>query len=273
MVALGIAGFIGIGMWSLMQTENKTYALQDNTSQMQQNLRAAVDQISRDVLLAGQGPAWQMTINGATSTWYTLSAGWNFGQPYYISNAPNAIELDIIGIASIASTGNTQTTLSAAVASGATQITVAPAAQSAYFPVGTYIDVGDEGAYESAKVTGVAGSTLTIDTKPNTGKALQGSYASGTNVCPLQWITYVVNTATNQLTRDQHDGNGPQVVAYNIQNLNVQAQTAYCAGVSLPGCPVPDGGTLQITLTGLGAGPNAANVSYSATNTIHLRNL
>lgn len=265
MVAMAIAGFIGIGMWSLMQAENKTYALQDNTSQMQQNLRAAVDQISRDLLLAGQGPAWQMTINGKTTTWYTLSAGCNFGQPYYYNDAANANELDIIGIQSSAGTGNTQTTLSAAVASGATQITLAPAGQSAYFPVGTYIDVGDEGAYESAKVTAVAGNTLTIDTKPNTGKALQGSYASGTNVCPLQWITYVVN-ANNQLTRDQHDGNGPQVMAYNIQTLNVQTPFAYNPGAS-------DGGTVQITLTGLGQGPNAANVSYSATNTIHLRNL
>ena len=72
MVALAIAGFLGIGLWALMTSQNKTYQTQDTASQMQQNLRAAMDRISRDLLSSGQAPtAWQMTINGqSTNTWY-----------------------------------------------------------------------------------------------------------------------------------------------------------------------------------------------------------
>jgi prepilin-type N-terminal cleavage/methylation domain-containing protein len=236
MVALAIAGFLGIGMWALMTTQNSTYAAQDNASQMQQCLRAAIDKISRDLLSAGQPPPWQMTMNGqSTVSWYVPTTPYGVG----VAN-----RLDIIGCP-----GTTVATLSVQVASGATQITLS-AGQGASFPVGTYIDIGDTTAFESAKVKAVAGDTLTIDTNPNTNKALQNGYAQGAQVWPIQWTTYIV--ANNQLTRDVHDGTVPTpVVATNITGLAV--------GV--------EGGSLQITLTGSSGG-----ITSSAVDTIHLRN-
>jgi prepilin-type N-terminal cleavage/methylation domain-containing protein len=247
MVSLAIAGFLCIGLWALMESQNKTYGLQDNTSQMQQSLRAAIDRISTDLLSAGEGPPWQMTINGATTTWYVTT-------PY------NSVlnKLDMIGCAP------SPTTLAAAANSGATQITLGVA-----LPANTaYIDIGDDiGGFESAKVTAGAGTTtLTIDTKPNVAGGphpLVGSYAQGANVCALQWITYAVNTAATppQLTRDQHDGNGPLTVAYDV--------TALTPAVIVAPNP-PDGGTVQITLNGSTTGPNA--IQSTATNIIHMRN-
>jgi len=260
MVALAIAGFLTIGLWALMASQNTTYRVQDNASQVQQNLRAAVDRVSRDLLSAGQGPPWQMTMNGKTCTWYVLSPSCNFGQPYNIS----ANQIDIIGTVGSGSTGGIQTALASA-ASGTSKITVT-AGQGQYFPVGTYLDVGDEGAYESAEVTAVAGDTLTIDTNPGKGQALQGSYAAGTNVYPLQWITYSMNLAVNpvQLVRDQHDGNGPQAIAYGITLNTPQAQQAYSPSTN-------DGGSVQITFSGSTPGPNS--IQSTAVSIVHMRNL
>ena len=236
MVALAIAGFLGIGMWALMKSQNSTYAAQDNASQMQQCLRAAIDKISRDLLSAGQSPPWQMTVNGqSTVSWYVPPTPYGVG----VAN-----RLDIIGCP-----GTTIGTLKVQAASGATQITL-NAGQGASFPVGTYIDIGDASAFESAQVKAVAGDTLTIDTNPNNNKALQSSYAQGAQVWPIQWTTYIV--ANNQLTRDVHDGTAPTpLVATGITGLAVQTQ----------------GGSLQITLTGSGGG-----ITSSAVDTIYLRN-
>ena len=246
MVSLAIAGFLCIGLWALMQSQNKTYALQDNTSQMQQSLRAAIDKISTDLLSAGEGPPWQMTINGATTTWYVPTT------PYNIA----VNQIDMIGCAP------SPTTLAAAASAGATQITVA-----AGLPVNTYIDIGDDiGGYESAQVTAVAGNTLTISTSPGVAGShpLAGSYASGANVCALQWVTYAVN-GQNQLTRNQHDGNGALVVAYDVTGLTPAVIVA-----PTPNSTPPDGGTVQITLNGQITVPNT--IQSTATNIIHLRN-
>ena len=258
MVALAIAGFLGMGLWALMQSQNKTYQTQDTASQMQQNLRAAIDRISRDLLSSGQGPTgWQMTINGqSTNTWYVPAAP--FTTSY--ASAANSNRLDMIGC-----TAGTPPTLKTAAASGANQI-VLNAGQGASFPVNSYLDIGDAWAgYESALVKGVAGDTLTIDTNPGgTTHTLQGAYIAGTNVRPLQWITYSVNN-NNQLTRDAHDGTVPTpVVANNITTLTVASLTKASATTGLP----PDGGLVQIILTG-----SAVNgVGSTVADIIHLRN-
>lgn len=187
----------------------------------------------------------------------------NFGQPY--SYVANSNQLDIIGnIGGTTNTGGNATTLLNAATSGATQITL-QAGQGAFFPVGTYIDIGDEGCYESAKVTAVAGDKLTIDTNPGGAThSLVNSYAAGTNVCILQWITYKINGTT--LTRDQHDGNGGQTVAYDI----TPPFTVQVIQAPAPSSTPPDGGVIQITLNGLTNGANA--IQSQAMNTIHLRN-
>ncbi len=248
MVSLAIAGFLCIGLWTLMQSQNKTYALQDNTSQMQQSLRSAVDRISTDLLSAGEGPPWQMTINGSTTTWYVPTT------PYKLANN----QIDTIGCSS-------STTLTAPANSGATQIAV-----QAALPVGTYIDIGDDiGGFESAIVTTATGTTLTISTSPGASGShpLVGSYASGANVCALQWVTYAVNTAVTppQLTRDQHDGNGPLAIAYYVASLIPTVIVA-----PTPTANPPDGGSVQIILNGSTTAPNA--ITSTATNIIHLRN-
>ncbi len=243
-MALAIAGFLGIGLWGLMHTQNRTYGQQDNTSQMQQNLRAAVDKISTDLLSVGQGPGSAL----AGIAWYTTANSW---QPYAFDNVN--MTLDLLGC-----TSGVVGVLAGNAASGATVITLNSASgfTASAGAVNSYVSIG---GVEVRKVTAVGANTLTLAT------ALGNNYSLGTQVCPLQWVRYAVNTAANptQLTRDAHDGNGAQVIAYYVTTLNT----------TVPQAPVPaksDWGTVRVTLTGLKAGYNAAG--STAVNTIHIRN-
>ncbi len=92
-------------------------------------------------------------------------------------------------------------------------------------------------------MTAVAGDKLTIDTVPGANKPLQNGYTQGTNVCILDWVTYKVDTTVNptQLTRDQHDGNGAQAVAYNIIDFTAPTIAAPTPNPAAAGA-TPDGG-------------------------------
>ena len=167
MVALVIAGFLSIGLWALMESQNTTYATQDNAAQMQQNLRAAVDRISRDFLSAGQGPQVSWTGNG----WYASATNW---QPYNINNGAN--QIDMIGCTvnqcltnECLSTGQGFVGYVAAggAAAGSTTINLDPAngASAAIFQnlinaYGTvYFNIG---GLEGGKITAVGANSITI---------------------------------------------------------------------------------------------------------------
>ena len=258
MVVLAIAGFLGIGVWALMQAQNKTYTVQDNASQMQQNLRAAVDRMSRDLLVAGQGPQTAVTGN----TWYTAGNNW---QPYWITlnGTPvttNGTQLDMIGCTTDDGDAGATPTMAqvaaAGVASGAMTIPLA-GAPPAGFTVNSYITIG---GLEGGKITVVGANSITIN------RSLTYAYSSGTLVAPVQWITYSVVGGT--LMRNKNDGTGNVPLAYYVTLTVSQVNAPNVTGN--PPVTAPDGGSVQITLTGQAPGPNG--VTYSATNTVHLRN-
>jgi type II secretory pathway pseudopilin PulG len=247
MVSIAIAGFLGLGMWALMSTENKTYGQQDNTSQMQQNLRAAVNKISAD-LLAAQGP--QTTVTGVT--WYTAAASW---KPYSI--AVNQLDIlscasGVVGImANAQSAGNKVITLNSNT----------PYSQAGSFAANSYVMInGTELQKIQSVSTGANTITLTA--------GLANPYAPGASIQPLQWITYQIHN-DNTLWRNQNDGSGAQLIA----NFVVQPGAAWVTEINAPNYAAnpPDAGVLQITLSGLKPGFNAP--SSTVTNTIHMRNV
>jgi hypothetical protein len=229
-----------------MDSQNRSYRLQDNGSEMQQNLRAAIDTISKDLMLTGLGPKWPMTGRDAAGNAVTTGGvgGWYLddgSNPYRIL----ADQVDIIGCMSGISVG-----LNAQANQGDTQLTLASAADAASFPVNSYINIG---GVECARVTAVAGSTLTVDTNPvTTGtQNLTNAYPAQTLIRPLQWITYARTGTT--LTRDSHDGSGPRTIANDITGLAANA----------------NGRMLTVTLTGSTPAPNP--ITSSATNTVFRR--
>jgi prepilin-type N-terminal cleavage/methylation domain-containing protein len=240
LVALAISGFLGVGIWTVMQSQHNTYDLQDTSAEMQQNLRSAVDRISRDIMAAGLGPQWQMTApDGNTTTWYVPVGGdlW----PY--SASANTINL-------IGSTGEAMTMLASTASSGATTLTL-QAGGGAAFSAGSFVSVGGK---ECARVTNVAGNVLTIDTNPaGTAHTLQSSYPAGTLIFPIRWVTYTL--ADNTLTANLHDGNGAVPIASRISAL---------------GLTWPEGDRTLLTLTLTGSARNG--VASTIVNKVRMRN-
>lgn len=67
MVAMAVAGILLAAGYGVFLTQQKTYAVQDRVAKLQQNARAAMNLITRDLRMAGHGlPTWSVQIGGKT---------------------------------------------------------------------------------------------------------------------------------------------------------------------------------------------------------------
>jgi prepilin-type N-terminal cleavage/methylation domain-containing protein len=249
MITLALLGIVTVSLNSLMASQDRTYKLQDRSAEMDQNLRAAMDTVSRDVMNSGRGPGAWSTISGAdASAWYNAANGW---RPYGIATA-NTVHL-------IGCLDSSAGTLSAQANAGANTITLNAAIPGV--AVGSDINIGGDVGLngENAKVTAVAGTTLTISTSATAAVSLQRTHVSGTGVCRLQWVTYAVG-AGNVLTVTSRAVNGTpttQTVADRISGMTLASD-------------VTDPRLLTVTLNGLTAG--SVGIATSVTNRAYRRN-
>jgi prepilin-type N-terminal cleavage/methylation domain-containing protein len=234
LIALAIGSILALSLWSLASTQEKTYGSQDSATEMQQNLRVALQSLTRDITAAGLGPQ-SSTINGQyAGAWYNAANNWN---AFNIT----ATSIDIIGC------GQTSSTLSSQAASG-TNTLVLTAGEGAGFTASQNINI--EGT-ENAVVASVGGDTLTL-----TGN-LGLTHPAQATVYPLRWATYSVTGGV--LNMDQHNGNGPQAVASDITAMTITANAA-------------DLKALTVSITG-STGSATAPVTSTVTDTIYRRNL
>ena len=251
LIGIVLSSVTAIVLYDLMTTQSRTYSIQDDIAEMQQNLRVAVERISRDMMMAGFGkPRWS-TINGQdASAWYNVA---NTYTPYRITLSAGNNAIDIVGCVD---TIVSQVNADAAV--GATAITLS-AGQGVNFNITTKQDINIGGA-ENAKVTAVAGDVLTIDTNPALAgnQGLQLVEPANTMVCLVKWVTYSLG-ANNGFYVDAHQGQGSQPVAQNI--------TAMTLSIS--------GNLLTIILTGRTRNPDRTTGQYitsQVTDNVFLRN-
>jgi prepilin-type N-terminal cleavage/methylation domain-containing protein len=233
LIGLAISSILALSLWSLASTQERTYGSQDNATEMQQNLRVALQSLTRDIMAAGLGPQ-SSTINGQdASAWYNATNNWN---AFNIT----ATSIDIIGC------GQTPATLISQAASGTNTLALA-AGEGAGFTASQNISI--EGA-ENAVVTSVSGDTLTLS------ENLGLTHPPGASVYPLQWVTYSV--AGGVLNMDQHNSNGPQAVASDITAMAITASAT-------------DPKALTVSLTGSTSSAAAPLVS-TVTDTLYRRN-
>jgi prepilin-type N-terminal cleavage/methylation domain-containing protein len=251
LIGLALSCLIAVVLFELLSSQNRTYSIQDDISEMQQNLRVAVERISRDVMSAGLGkPSWS-TINGVdASSWYNTT---NAYTPYTITSSGGNNTIDIIGCIE-----TTVSRLSADAAAGSVTITLS-AGEGGNFNTTTKQEI-NIGAVENAKVTGVAGDTLTIDTNPSSGgnQGLLYAQPANTLVCLVKWVTYSLG-GDHVLYINTHQGEGNQPLAQNI--------TAMTISIS--------GKLLTLNLTGSTSRPDRTTGQYmttQVTNKVLLRN-
>ncbi len=251
LIALFLGSLVVLTFYQLLMTQNITHSRYDEAAEMQQNLRAAIDRISRDAMLAGLGkPSWS-TINGMdTSSWYNAGNGYT---AYRIGVSGSNNTLDLIGCF-----GTTVSHLNADAAVGATGVTL-NSGEGANFNTTTLQDISI-GAAENAKVMSVSADSLTIDTNPSVGgnQGLALLEPANTYVCVVTWLTYAIGL-NNMLYLDAHQGQGNQAIAQDISAMTLSVT----------------GKLLTITLTGKTANPDRTTGQYitsQVTNQVLLRN-
>ena len=70
LVAMAVTGIVMVGVYSAYYTQQKSYVTQEQVAGMQQNIRAAMSSMERDIRLAGYDPTGSsgVSISGASSS-------------------------------------------------------------------------------------------------------------------------------------------------------------------------------------------------------------
>jgi len=251
LVGIVLSSLIVLVLYELLSSQDRVYARQDDISEMQQNLRIAMEKISRDLTMAGFGKPSRL----GTSTWPTLNgiSGLDFSIRVTGGNT-----LDIVGCLDPAD-GHA----AGAPAVGSTSISLA-SGEGANFNTSTRSDISI-GGKENAKVTSIAGDTLSIDTNPTLGgsQGLTYGYPAGTPIYVVKYVTYSVDASDPNapvLRVDEHQGAGEQPVAQYVEIV----------GVTLTG------NALDMTLTGRTRRADSTTNQYTRAqmqDRVFLRNL
>jgi prepilin-type N-terminal cleavage/methylation domain-containing protein len=214
LVAMAISGIVVAAVYTAFVTQQKSYTVQNQVAETQQNARVGLDLIAREVRMAGYGqPAWSMNAD---------TDGGCFGLCHTVTDPVTVVDggaspdrITVIGCFDTA-----PGTLSVAASMGNTALTLQNADEASKFNTTTKNSIFI-GGFENAKVTNISGRTLTIDIDPTTSgnQGLARSYSTGAEVNLVRAITYYVEDDT--LRRDENTGAGGQPLAENIEDLQL----------------------------------------------------
>jgi prepilin-type N-terminal cleavage/methylation domain-containing protein len=217
LIGLLLSTIIVFALYAVLSSQDRVYSLQDDIGEMQQNLRVAIEKISRDISMAGFGkPAWSNVNDASLSSWYNVGNGYRAIKPV----SGSGTTLDILGCLDAAS-GK----LSASVTAGETNIVLQPG-EGPHFNAspGTKSDISI-GGYENAKIIGISGDILTIDTDPvaSGNQGLANNYAGGTEVYTVRWLTYSTGTSDGVpvFRINENRGSGNQPLCQYITGMSV----------------------------------------------------
>jgi type IV pilus assembly protein PilW len=212
LVAMAISGIVVAAVYTAFVTQQKSYTVQNQVAETQQNARVGLDLIARDVRMAGYGqPAWSMNADTDGD-----------GDDEQVTDPVTVVDggggpdrITVIGCFDTA-----PGTLSVAASMGNTALTLQNSDEASKFNTTTKNSIFI-GGFENAKVTNISGRTLTIDIDPTTSgnQGLARSYSTGAEVNLVRAITYYVEDDT--LRRDENTGAGGQPLAENIEDLQL----------------------------------------------------
>jgi prepilin-type N-terminal cleavage/methylation domain-containing protein len=252
LVALVIAGILMAAIYRTFMSQQKTYVIQEQVVDMQQNVRALINRMMREIRIAGFGNVSMVlpvTIGGRT-----------------FNNVVN-LDIPVAGALTIVSAMGF-TTLTAIPATN--QITVNSLTDS---QGNTLFDLGNRkyvsiGGVESYTITNIVGTTLTLS------GTLTYNHPVNTPVFAIRAISYQVGIVDGKptLLRDENTGAGGQPLADNIESLQFRNPDG-----SVP--LNPNSMSMQVSVT---ARTNMADPDYKGkdgfrrrviTSNVHLRNM
>ena len=218
LIAMTIGLIILAALSSTFLIQRKTYDVQEQIVEMVQTARAAMDMMTREIRMAGYGDPDLSWIDWVTSP--TIDAN-----PIIEEGGSDPDIIHIVGcFDSLAS-------LSASASSSTTSLTLQNATEAGKFNTDKKKLISIDGL-ENAIITGISGSTLTIDTNPATtgNQGLSRGYGANTPIYLVKVITYSI--VSNTLKRNENTGAGRQPLAENIEDLQI-SQSGNSINVSL----------------------------------------
>lgn len=206
LIALAILGIVITTAYSVFDSQQKVYTVQDQILEMEQNLRVCLELISREARYAG--------LNVKLKEEGKLDSGFVAKIPdSFKPTSPMAVTLSDADYPLKITQGKAQSpdmiTIVAAICDETNPSTVAT--HGGINPGETFVDIrtsghkigigdiiyiGNPGIYEYANVTGTSAKRLTIDTDPASGgnQGFHHDYPEGTEIGEISVVTYAIDT-------------------------------------------------------------------------------
>ena len=239
LIALVISSILIAALYRTFIGQQKTYMVQDQVVDMQQNVRVAINKMMREIRMAGFGSVGDVLsqiggVNGFTDV-----------------ITPNDDSITIVG-------GFRQiSALAADAAGGQNKITMANATEASEFDgaIHHYLSVG---GLESNTVQSRTGADLTLD------KPLRVTYPVGTPVFKIHAITYGIrdDSGTPVLFRNLYSNTTSsqrETVAENIENVQFEY---FDADGNLLALPIADPGIIRMIRVTVGARTNIVDPDF-----------
>jgi len=203
LVALVISGILLAGVYRTFVSQQHTFTVQDQVVDMQQNVRLAINRMTRELRMAGFG-----RMNDA---FFGKVVGKGGGKVH--GNFENIVTPGGVGSVTVLGGYQSLTTLSANATSSSNTIQVNDATGLDLIKR-KYISINGVESHQIFKITGNL-----IEFTP--GEALNEDHLLGEPVFLIIAITYsrAVSEGKWALLRDENLGQGPQPVAENIDDL------------------------------------------------------
>jgi type IV pilus assembly protein PilW len=242
MVALVISAILIAGLYRTFIGQQKTYTIQEQVVDMQQNARLSVSKMMKEIRMAGFGNI-AMIFPNATFGSKTLNNAITHGTP-----SGGLTVITVGGETTIATDPATSNQIQVASLTDSQGNTLFDTTNR------KYISVGGLGSY---RVTNVETGTKTLTLS---GTLVQNP-KSGTPVFALRAISYRVDA--NTLKRDVNLGAGEENLADNVTSLQLQYLDANGAVIADPITQAANIRVVKVTVT---ARTGAADPDYKGTS-------
>ncbi len=226
MIVLVIASILVGGIYTLFMTQQRSYSVQDQVAGVQQDARAALDIMTRDIRMAGflVGPGSSSGFTDGLINTITLPSGFTFAlTPVNSATTPDSITV----VFSAQELGVVQSL------TGGNQVNLLLSSNvnlNTYFasnPLLVSFDLHDNHRNKVYQVNAFSNSPaqVTVTNFPS------GSVTVGGKVYGVKAITYSVTTADGVLRRNEYTGGGAQPLAGDgtttfVEDLQLAYQVA-----------------------------------------------
>jgi len=213
LIALVISALLIAALYRTFIGQQKTYTVQEQVVDTQQNVRVAINKMMRDIRMAGFGGVGDVLGGGVNGPTEVITS------PPSNNSITNNNNITIVG-------GFKQvSTLAAEAAGGQSQVTLASAADASQFDGAAHHFISIGGT-ESNIVSSRAGATLTLSNPLKLTYKITDQLGNPVSVpiFKIQAITYLCGVSDGKpvLQRNENTGGGPQPLAENIENIQFE---------------------------------------------------